>query len=226
MILHNDMHYTNSDLIQRGLVSAVPFQVRLTPFYNEEEKKANVAFYQSHTEEEREVRRNEAREYIGSEIIKIVDLLAEHFTIGQYKDRGGNYPNYDLWFWCNDLSNTTNGKKSGRDYSYMTLTICNDKSAENGNRIFDAIRELLADYKAQNVEAFFQYSQVSNESAVEAEAKRIYEACAGKYIKYAGAWLGKLDYSEKYGYTFRKKYAKKVNLIDALDICVNVEVAA
>lgn len=226
MRLHNDMSYTSPDLIQRGLVSAVPFQVRLTPFYNEEEKNANVAFYQSHTEEEREVRRNEAREHIGAEIVKIVDLLAEHFTIGQYKDRGGNYPNYDLWFWCNDLYNTTCGKKSGRDYSYVTLTICNDKSAENGNRIFDAIRELLADYDAPNVEAFFQYSQVSNESAVEAEAKRIYEACAGKYIKYAGLCIGKLDYSEKYGYTFRKKHAKKVNLIDAFDICVNVEVAA
>lgn len=226
MRMHNDMSYTNSDLIQRGLVSAVPFQVRLDRFYDEAEREANKVFHDTHTDDEWVARCDEARERIGAEIVKIVDLIAEHFTIGQYKDRGGKYPNYDLWFWCNNLHNTTCGNKSGRDYSYVTLTICNGKSAENGNRIFDTIRELLANYDAKNVEAIFQYSQVSNESAVEAEAKRIYEACAGKYIKYAGLWLGKLDFSEKYGYTFRKKYAKKVSMIDAFDICVNVEVAA
>ena len=104
----------------------------------------------------------------------------------------------------------------------MTLTICNDKSAENGKRIFDAIRELLADYDAQNVEVIFQYSQVEIPGAFEAEAKRIYDACAGKYIQYAGVYTGKLEYSGEHGYLFHKKYAKKSKNINAYDICVNV----
>lgn len=224
MKIQNDMSYTNSDLIERGLMVAVPFQVRLDRYFTEAEREANQAYAKSHTDEDWAARCDKTREYLASEIVKILDLLEQHFTIGQYKNNGyGN--DYDLWFWCNSLYTTTSGRLTGNDYSYVTLSIFNDKSAENGNRIFDEIRELLADYDAKNIQAIFQYSQEEIEPEIEAEAKRIFEFCKGKYIKY-GSYNGKLDWNESVGYTFRKKHGRTLYKIDAFDICTRIEEVA
>lgn len=224
MRMLDDMSYTNPDLIERGLMVAVPFQVRLDRYFTDEEKAANKAYAETHTDEEWVARCDEIREALAAEIIKVLDLLEQHFTIGQYKNNGyGN--DYDLWFWCNSLYTTTSGRLTGNDYSYVTLSIFADKSAENGNRIFNEIRELLADYDAPNVQAIFQYSQNEIEPAIEAEAKRIFESCKGKFIKY-DSYTGKLDWNESVGYTFKKKHGRTLYKVDAFDVCTRVEEVA
>ena len=63
----------------------------------------------------------------------IMAAIAEKFVCCQYKDSLTPYRSecWDLFFWCNDFSNTLHGfGLSGRDYSYFTLTFNEKQSVE------------------------------------------------------------------------------------------------
>lgn len=112
---------------------------------------------------------------------------------------------------------------SGRDYSYITLSLDKEGDAEENERIFAKFKELIADYPAKNIQAIFQYSQVEIADAVKEDAERIFKACEGKFINY-GHLIGKLERYES-GYIFKKKNAKKYACrIKPMDICTNVVV--
>ena len=221
MLIHNDLSYINQDLIQRGLMTKVPHSIRLDSFCSDKQKLENTEFIRTHTKEECQEMFKNRRLQVASEIYQIVKMLSKHYDIGQFEDAGKDTENYDLWFWCNDLYFLTNGKESGRDYSYVTLTIWHEDDIENSERIFKEIKTILSDYSSQNVQAYFQYSQIENKENIEAEALRIFSNVQGLFINY-GRHIGKIEnYNGEY--IFKKKYSKKIYYkISPLDICMNV----
>lgn len=63
----------------------------------------------------------------------IMAAIAEKFVCYQYKDTSTPYRSecWDLFFWCNDFSNTLHGcGLFGRDYSHFTLTFNEKQSVE------------------------------------------------------------------------------------------------
>lgn len=205
MKFQDDMTYVNATLVKSGLMKAVPYMVRLDRFFTEEEKAANRAYAESHSAAEWSVRCDEMRQQIAEENYALMEFLEQYFTFGQYKKPYKN--DYTFWFWCNDLYNTTSGRLSGRDYSYITLTLDKKENVEENERIFARFKELIASYPAKNIQAFFEYSQVEITDTVKNEAERVFKACEGKFINFLGS-TGKLEQDES-GYIFKKKYAKK-----------------
>lgn len=223
MKFHDDMTHIRQELVDRGLMRVVPFQIRLDRFFTEEEMAANKAYAESHSNAEWSVRCDETRQRIANENLALMEFLEKHFTFGQYKEPYSykDRKDYTFWFWCNDLYNTTNGRMSGRDYSYITLSLEKEGDVEENKCIFAKLKELLANYPAKNIQAIFQYSQVEATDAVKEEAERIFKACEGKFINY-GRLIGRLERYEG-GYIFKKKNAKKYAYrITPMDICVNV----
>lgn len=225
MRFHDDMTYIKQELVDRGLMRIAPYQIRLDRFFTEEEMAANKAYAESHNNAEWSVRCDEMQKRIATENLALMEFLEKYFTFGQYKEPY-NYrdkKDYTFWFWCNDLYNTTNGRKTGRDYSYITLSLEKKEDVEENKRVFAKLKELLANYPAKNIQAIFQYSQVEVTDKVKDEAERIFNLCEGKFINY-GHLTGRLE-RYKGGYIFKKKNAKKYAYrITPMDICVNVVV--
>lgn len=225
MRFHDDMTYIKQELVDRGLMRIVPYQIRLDRFFLREETAANKAYAESHNNAEWSVRCDEMQKRIATENLALMEFLEKYFTFGQYKEPY-NYrdkKDYTFWFWCNDLYNTTNGRKTGRDYSYITLSLEKKEDVEENKRVFAKLKELLANYPAKNIQAIFQYSQVEVTDKVKDEAERIFNLCEGKFINY-GHLTGRLE-RYKGGYIFKKKNAKKYAYrITPMDICVNVVV--
>ncbi len=223
MRFHDNMIHVNKELAKRGLVKIVPYMVVLDRYFTEEEKTANKAYAENHGATEWIVRCDNARQRIANENLALMEFLEKYFTFEQYKEpynfhteKGGTF-----WFWCNDLYDTTSGRMQGRDYSYITLSLKKNGDIEENERIFAKLKELLTDYPAKNIQAIFQYSQVEVTDAVEKEAKRIFEACKGKFINFCGS-TGKLE-RYKGGYIFKKKNAKMYAYrVTPMDVCINV----
>lgn len=219
MKLHDDMSYINQNSVDKGLMRVVPYQIRLDRYFAEEERAANRAYAESHNSEEWSAYCDRAREEIAAENLVLMEFLEKHFTIGQFRTSYND--DYTFWFWCNDLYNTTNGRLSGRDYSYITLSFKREGDEKENERIFARVKELLAHYPAKNIQAIFQYSQVENTDFVKEEAERIYKECEGKFVKYNGL-TGKIERYED-GYFFKKKYAKAYGYkISPIKICTSI----
>lgn len=234
MRFHDDMSYVGSELVKRGLVRAVPYSIRLDRYFTDEQKKANREYAESHTSEEWGARCDETRKCIAAENFKLMEYLKSFFKFGQY-DKGIGYSDCDLWFWCNDLYNTTNGRESGRDYSYITLTFTNEDNYEANELVYEAIKKLLADYPADNIQAIFQYAQIEIPENVEQEAERICKAGEGTFVMYNGYLTGRLkkydestmvhDENLKGKYIFKRKNAKRyVYVLNPLDVCTGIRV--
>lgn len=221
MKFHDDMNRLNNTLIEKGFLKVVPCSIRLDRYFTEEEKANNKAFADSHNDNEWTKRCDETRERIANENIKLMEYLKQYFTFGQYDKEYTD--DYDFWFWCNSLYNTTNGRLTGRDYSYITLTLKDKNNFEENERVFVKAKELIKNYPAKNIQAIFQYSQIEMKENIEKEAKRIFDECNGKFVQY-GSFTGKLGMKDG-KYFFRKKNAKKYFYwVEPVDICVNVNV--
>jgi len=49
----DDMSYVDKSLVERGLIRAVPYQIRLDRFFTKKEMEENLAYAESHSEDER-----------------------------------------------------------------------------------------------------------------------------------------------------------------------------
>lgn len=219
MVFYVDGKNIDTELIRRGLMRLVPLQIRLERHHTDAELEENARFAETHTCDEIVAFYDAERERISAEIVGILDLLERQFTIGQYKNNGSG--KFDLWFSCGSLYQITGGRLSGLDYSRVTLTLSDDKSEADRQNMFWQIQSSLETYPAKNVQAIFLYSQAENEAAMDAEAKRICESCAGRSVRFEND-IGKLSWTEENGYTFRKKH-RKAQKLDAYDVCVRVQ---
>ena len=67
---------------------------------------------------------------------RIAAVLAQNFKMLQYDERE-DVPyrsDWDLFFWCNDFSQTTRGRLSGRDCRYFTLCPSTISTTTSGGR--------------------------------------------------------------------------------------------
>lgn len=215
MKIQEDMSFVETSFVDRGLMRVIPHSICFDRYFTEEEMAENREYSYSHSREEWDIKREETRRKIAEENHKLMEYLKQFYKLGQYDE---DCDDYVLWFWCNVLCNTTNGKQSGRDYSYVTLTFNKDNGYEANIKICEEIRKILVNYEAHNIRAIIQYSQAEINESVEAEAERIYKEHIGKYITY-GATTGKLE-KRNGEYLFKKKYAKKYAYrLRPIDIC-------
>lgn len=220
----DDMSYVDKSLVERGLIRAVPYQIRLDRFFTKKEMEENLAYAESHSEDERLRKCDEMCQKIAAENIALLEFIEKYFTISPYKGVHSYrdiIKDYTFYFWCNDLYNTTGGRLTGKDYSYVTLTLEKKDAVEENELIFEQLKKMFVDYPAKNIQAIFQYEEVENKDAVVKEAERIYKSCEGKFIKYLYS-IGKLERYEG-GYIFKKKYAKQYAYrVSPIEICANV----
>lgn len=196
MKFHDDMSFIDQNAVNRGLAHIIPFQIHLDRYFTEEEKSANKAYAESHSSEEWSAHCDAAREKIAAENLALMDFLEKYFTFRRL---------------------------SGKDYSYITLSLDKKGDEKEKERIFAKVKELLADYPAKNIQAIFQYSQVENTDFVKEEAERIFKECEDKFVNYNGM-IGKL---ERYNgeYLFKKKYAKAYGYrVSPMNICTSVNI--
>ena len=215
MKIQDSMRCVNTALVERGLMRVIPHSICFDRYFTEEEMAENREYSYSHSREEWDIKREETRRKIAEENHKLMEYLKQFYKLGQYDE---DCDDYVLWFWCNVLCNTTNGKQSGRDYSYVTLTFNKDNGYEANIKICEEIRKILVNYKAHNIQAIFEYSQVEVTERVKAEAEKIYNECIGKYVTYGSA-TGKIE-KRNGEYLFKKKYAKKYAYrLRPIDVC-------
>ena len=106
---------------------------------------------------------------------------------------------------------------SGRDYSYVRLTLNEELESEKKLSIWDELRSFLAPYEARNVRAIFQVVSRENKPAIMEYAERIYRENEGKFLLYRGA-EGKLFRDEAENYYFRNRGHKKMKPLEPVDI--------
>lgn len=111
----------------------------------------------------------------------IMAAIAEKFVCYQYEDTPTPYRSecWDLFFWCNDFSNTLHGGGlSGRDYSYFTLTFNErqsvEKRAETCRRLLEFIEQRFCDNPNLNV--VVQYCVRFDEERLHQDADKL-KAC-------------------------------------------------
>ena len=170
MKLSNDMHYVNSYNVERGLIRAVPYQVRFDRYVNEDE----MAKIRDTAEllglgPEWSARCEEFARKISDEIREVIKHLSTRYKLGQYAQGIGS-ENCDLWFYCRVFNDVPGDRYTDerRDYSYVTLSFMyKDQNVDEHFRIFNELREILADWDAPNVQAIFQFTEMQIPENVE-----------------------------------------------------------
>lgn len=145
---------------------------------------------------------------------RIMEALAQEFKVYQYvHERDGGVPYksaYDFYFWCYAMQE--------RDMSYFTLNVHHtdyyaeyNRTDEECERDFQRLREWLEqNFANEECSVCFEWHTEADNDAIQAEASRIYaEVGDGKeWVDYKSD-IGRLYHSEKLGYYFKKKGAKK-----------------
>lgn len=197
MLLHENKSYLDNQSIQAGLAMEKLSHIIVDRYFTEEEKAANVAFYETASQEERTKRTEDwkIRDKHDIDIIteKIIAALGEakhHFS----------------------LIRSEFGHLRIEPYSKAT-------EAE-----ISSVLEVLRDIDIANRQAIVNYSTKYDEAACKEKAKEIYQKNDGKFVTY-GDWTGRLKYNESENcYYFMKKGARsKGYYINEKQICTGVK---
>lgn len=140
----------------------------------------------------------------------IAAVLAQSLKIYQY-DAEEAIPyksNWDLFFWCNDFSQTMRGLLSGRDYTYFTLNFNDRHDHERRQKVYNRvirILELFAD--DENLDVAVQYTSIMDEAKIKRDAALIAPTIVGRNCTY-GNMEGRIEQGNEYLF-FRKKRSRK-----------------
>ena len=140
MNLWHDKSYispSGPEWVERGYAMYDVHSVRFQFVYTEEQKKANRRAHTAADEGQALVMAAEVRNSI---MEPVMDAIAQNFVCYQYEDTEPapfGSCQWDLFFWCNDFSNTLHGcGLSGRDYSYFTLNFNENQTVEKRAEVF------------------------------------------------------------------------------------------
>lgn len=145
---------------------------------------------------------------------RIMEAIAKEFKVYQYihVENGGIPYNsdYDFFFWCYAMPD--------REMNYFTLQVHDsgyyaeyNRSAEECERDFQRLREWLeANFASEECAVCFEWHTEADNNAIKEGAKRIYDELGqgSTWVEYKGK-VGRLYKSDKLGYYFKKKGAKK-----------------
>lgn len=146
---------------------------------------------------------------------RIMEAIAKEFKVYQYvhENKGGvPYESaWDFFFWC--YADTQ------RQMDYFTLSSHKsysfqkefDRTIEERENDYKRLREFLETrFSNEECEVCFEWNSEDDAAAILAEAKRIYEELGnGKFwVEFHGE-IGRLYYTDRLGYYFKKKGSKK-----------------
>ena len=149
--------------------------------------------------------------------------IAREFICYQYESEDPAHygsSRWELFFWCNDFSNTLHGYGlSGRDYSYFTLSFNLAQTVEQRAAVCGRVLQFLETrfHSNPNLEVAVQYTTWYDKGKIKADAKKVQHLLDGRQYTY-GTKEGKFVV-ENGQLLFHPKYAKKYNYrVDDSDI--------
>lgn len=141
----------------------------------------------------------------------VIEAIAAEFVCYQYNpDLEYDYdsPDWDLFFWCNDLYMTTGGKLFGRDYSYFTLNFNAAQTLEEHKKVCALVLQLLNDRfeDSPNLSVTVQYTATLDEQKIRQAAEQMLPGLLKRKCVYH-EMKGRLKQTSE-GVFFMKKHAK------------------
>lgn len=208
-IFHDRSYIKHSalDFIVRGYGIEDLYSLRFQFIYTEAERARNAA--QAKTLQSVNV--VQAAQEKNRAMKPVMETIAAKFTCYQY-DPNLEYdydsPDWDLFFWCNDLYMTTGGKLSGRDYSYFTLNFNKAQTSEERREVYALVLQLLNDRfgNSSNFSVTVQYTATLDEQKIRQTAEQMLPSLLKRKCVYREMW-GRLKQTSE-GVFFMKKYSK------------------
>ena len=189
--------------LSHGLAENRPHSISICFEYTEPQRAENVHFAETHTREEWNARCNQEAKTRSEYIRPVMEAIAEKFACYQYdSNRYFRYssPDWDLFFWCNDFYNTTNGAVTGRDFSYLTLSFNDRHDTTRREEIRRDLMQFLTDRfdSMENLTVTIQYethfhdaeiSKIVHENAAKLDGMKCnYLGTDGRIVKVGSAF--------------------------------------
>lgn len=182
MVITHDKGLVNEKLITMGFGVLDVHSIRLDRYYTEEEKQHNYQTSQTMSTEEWSQHCRNISNGLVAKITTIMDAVNDRFTV--------------------------QGKESGRDMSYVTLTLNEKDTIENRTQIVNRLVDFLEQYEEKGVQTIIQYKTLKNEGVIKEAAERVYEDIEDRFVELNGYGTGKVRLLGD-GYAFFKKGARK-----------------
>ena len=215
MQISHDRSYmspTDLEFISRGYARESMHSLRFSFAYTEAQQAENRAYADKVgvDSDEWSARITRAAILKCNRMEPVAALLAKELTIYQFiDDEDKPYKSdWDLFFWCNDLSQTIRNGLSGRDYSYFTMTFNNNHGPERRQEVYGrAMRALDRFANDENLEIAVQYTAIMDDKKIRRDAELIAPKLAGRACAYSGM-VGRIEQGSECLY-FRKKRSRK-----------------
>lgn len=198
---------TSLDFIARGYGIEDLHSLRLQFVYTEAERARNAA-QASTMQGTNIVQAAQAKNRI---MEPVMEALAAELVCYQYDpelEYTFDSPDWDLFFWCNNLYMTTGGKLSGRDYSYFTLTFNEAHLPEERKKVCAFALQLLKDRfgDSPNLSVTVQYTATLDEKKIRQTAEQMLPTLLKRKCVYR-EMTGRIKQTSA-GVFFMKKHAK------------------
>lgn len=204
------------EFVKRGFAFEVPYSICLQSYFTEEQKANNISIASKVSDDEWKTICEQTRARVAEDNLTAVYAIEREFRLGQFRPE--EKTPFVFWFWCNHLENTVRDGRTGRDYSYVTLSIedrllYGNMTREEKEKVFARCREILRELPSDSNQATFQYSIEYDQEVLHRAAFEVFEKIKDQWVKYF--WKeGKFSILEGYGcrtFLFRTKYAKGDN---------------
>lgn len=216
MKITDDRSYINERAINNGWKTLDVYGIRIDRYFTEAEQAQNKVFADNLKEKYGETPAyytawsehcEQIRKELSEKIYKLLCELEKHFVIYQFRAEDKQLyksMTWDLFFWCN-------WKNNERDYSYVTLTLRNNKqnmTVDERMELTEKLRNFFEEYNETGIRAIIQYDDTENSEVVNNEAEKLFDRIKNKFVEigYMTGKFKKLDGVD--GYAFFKKRAK------------------
>jgi len=206
MIKEDKSYLSKLDLltIEKGIAQLDIHSLRFDRVdFTEEEKEENRRIANIVSQEEWERLCDENKRRTAMKIEPIIESLSNKFDIHQYKDSSmGHYQSdWDLFFWCNN-------DNKGRDMSYVTLSLNENRIVERRILDVEQVLNYIKEIGFDGVNITIQYTATYNDDKVREIALEYAEKVKNTVVQLMG-YSGKIKKVSNDQYGFFKKGAKK-----------------
>ena len=197
MLLQENKRYLDNQSIQAGLATEKLNHIIVDRHFTEEEKEANLKFYEAASQEERTKRINDWKIRDKHDIDIIIGKLIA--ALGDAKHHFGLIRS---------------------EFGHLRIEPYKEATEAEISNVLDVLRGI----DLANRQAIVNYSTKYDETACKEKAREIYQKNDGKFVTY-GDWTGRLKYNEAENhYYFMKKGARsKGYYINEKQICTGVK---
>lgn len=185
-----------SKMIDEGYADLDLHSIRLSTYISEEQKEENLNASKALSREEWSLRCDEFDKVQNKKVEKILDLLAQHFIIYQYKDKNIQYCNsknlaYQNGYEWDLFCNFGTGRDARLSFNRK------GKSLNQRYKDLKRIKEILKDYEDESIVLNIQYTQLFHEDRLREQAQKTYTNLKNKFVDINGM-IGRIKPVEKY----------------------------